>query len=1224
MYVILHAKYLCDGKDNCNIFINYINIKMKKLFTLLTLLTLIGGGNLWAETGTEKATNTGTKDTDITGKSYTIAGTYIAGSGGAQATGMANKGVKFRTGNDGKRLVFTVNTGYTITDFKLYGVSNYALASGKSEPCIAVTKILVDDTETTFDGTGNFPAKGASTAGSVLLSDISATETIAIYFDNSNADGTQINGYYEITWSTVDAAQPLLTTVSPTSAYVAVGSTKQLTGSFTGGTFTGEWLSDNESVATVSDAGVVTGVSEGTANITYQWTEDQSEDAYKATATITVVEAFNANNLTAVKTYDFANWGSTTLTISSTSEGKIWNAAQTNVTNNAVYRCTNTGLESLAIQAVYDKDKKGWTIDDSGLLEGSGAGRCAAICDVKAGQYIEFVHDSGTSFYTRNESEDDGAKKIPLVEENNHHVYKVLEDGMVGFEMTKGKHVTKVVIYEKKSGEPTSLSFSAETATATLGEAFTAPTLTKDPADLAGVVFSSSNTAVATVDAESGELTLVAGGITTIIATFEETDEYWGATASYELTVVDPNVAGYENEGVTITWPFSTGATGQTATIVYNSAEEELFKNNNVSIGANLEYAGTQALNGDNSGVTSTKIKQNNAGSETEQKNAIKFSVTPKTGMTFTPTKVSFLATRCGTDGGKMVISWIDSENTTVALGSAAASKTSDDPARDNNTTNNATKYSYDLTSKGAKATTGECGLQIITYSANGKSYAFGQIIIEGTLSGQVSAVTTYTITAQVNIDGAGSVNPSEAVVDEGEGTKLEATDNTGYVFQNWSKSSDASWTSTENPLTISEVTADETYTANYKRLFSVNYDATGEGVMKGTCNTVLGTEYASVDDKFTAPKNLYLTKEGCTFHNWTDGTNTYEAGQEYTLISDIVLAPVFATSTQSLDNNWSGATVTWNFKNTEVFFNSQGNTQYFVQQAEVNGEKIDVAMFCDTQNGKLNNVGRNDQWAQANGGTVLTIPAIKGMTIVATGYQQFSNTTFAGSTEYEATTADPWKATYTYNGNDATLDIVIGSDISYLSSVIVTYPQTVTSITKTISAAGYATLCSEYPLDFTGSGVAAYIATMDGTTVKFTEVASVPAQTGVLLKGEAGDKTINVAASTTDVSTNVLVGVTAATEVAGGIYVLMNTTEYGVGFYKTNAEKFTVGANTAYLPADVAEGRSFIGFDEATAIEEVATAIAENGEVYDLQGRRVAKPAKGLYIVDGKKMLMK
>ena len=401
----------------------------------------------WAETGTEKATKTGSKDTDLSGTSYTISGTYIAGAGSAAANGMANNGVKFRTGSDGNRLVFTVKSGYTITDFKLYGVSNYALIDGASEPCIAVTKVEIDEVEASYTGTGNFPAKGASDAGTVFLSDINASESIAIYFDNSNTSGTQINGYYEISWSVSDNAEaPIETKVTPTDASVSEGKTIQLIGSFTGGDFEGEWVSEDESIATVSNSGVVTGVSEGTTNITYQWAEDNSKDAYKATAIITVVEAFNASSLTVVKTYDFANWGRITLAIESTKAGSIYNAA--NSKNNDVFRCTNEGLESLAIQMVLSS-KKGWTIDDNGLLEGSSAGRCAAICDVKEGQFIEFIHTSGNTFYTRNAKEDDGAKKKVLLEESGHHVYKLFEDGMVGFELTKGKYVTKVVIYEK-------------------------------------------------------------------------------------------------------------------------------------------------------------------------------------------------------------------------------------------------------------------------------------------------------------------------------------------------------------------------------------------------------------------------------------------------------------------------------------------------------------------------------------------------------------------------------------------------------------------------------------------------------------------------------------------------------------------------------------------------------------------------------------------------------
>ena len=166
-------------------------------------------------------------------------------------------------------------------------------------------------------------------------------------------------------------------------------------------------------------------------------------------------------------------------------------------------------------------------------------------------------------------------------------------------------------------------------------------------------------------------------------------------------------------------------------------------------------------------------------------------------------------------------------------------------------------------------------------------------------------------------------------------------------------------------------------------------------------------------------------------------------------------------------------------------------------------------------------------------------------------------------------------------------------------------------------------------------------IGTEGGTnTLALTQVYDVPANTGVLLEGAAGDYNIPVvASSSTDVSSNKLVGVTADTQIAAEAgYVLMNETA-GVGFYK-NTNAFTVGANTAYLPSDFdgsAARPAFFSFgDETTGIneelrmknEEFATA-----PVYNLNGQRVdnaqftmhnAQLKKGVYIVNGKKYIVK
>jgi hypothetical protein len=49
------------------------------------------------------------------------------------------------------------------------------------------------------------------------------------------------------------------------------------------------------------------------------------------------------------------------------------------------------------------------------------------------------------------------------------------------------------------------------------------------------------------------------------------------------------------------------------------------------------------------------------------------------------------------------------------------------------------------------------------------------------------------------------------------------------------------------------------------------------------------------------------------------------------------------------------------------------------------------------------------------------------------------------------------------------------------------------------------------------------------------------------------------------------------------------------------------------------------IVFDgETTGISSVKTAATIEGNCYDLSGRRVAKPTKGLFIVNGKKIVVK
>lgn len=85
------------------------------------------------------------------------------------------------------------------------------------------------------------------------------------------------------------------------------------------------------------------------------------------------------------------------------------------------------------------------------------------------------------------------------------------------------------------------LVFSETDVTATIGEPFTAPTLTKETT--AEVTYSSDNEEVATVDAQTGEVTIVALGTAKITAQAAENDEYAAGSASYTITVKNPVLA---------------------------------------------------------------------------------------------------------------------------------------------------------------------------------------------------------------------------------------------------------------------------------------------------------------------------------------------------------------------------------------------------------------------------------------------------------------------------------------------------------------------------------------------------------------------------------------------------------------------------------------------------------------------------------------------------------
>ena len=183
------------------------------------------------------------------------------------------------------------------------------------------------------------------------------------------------------------------------------------------------------------------------------------------------------------------------------------------------------------------------------------------------------------------------------------------------------------------------------------------------------------------------------------------------------------------------------------------------------------------------------------------------------------------------------------------------------------------------------------------------------------------------------------------------------------------------------------------------------------------------------------------------------------------------------------------------------------------------------------------------------------------------------------------------------------------------------------------IGATGWATFVSDAALDFSKSAVKAYIVTGhdDYALIKTQMTGTVPANTPLLLNAAAGSHDIPVVASSeTNVGDNKLVAGT-------GVSVGDGDAEVKERYVLVAADGTAVFRRIGYTSAKVPVGKAYLEFvgetdarvlyivpGEATGIDGIETAKAAEGVCYNIAGQRVAQPTKGLYIVNGKKVMVK
>lgn len=188
----------------------------------------------------------------------------------------------------------------------------------------------------------------------------------------------------------------------------------------------------------------------------------------------------------------------------------------------------------------------------------------------------------------------------------------------------------------------------------------------------------------------------------------------------------------------------------------------------------------------------------------------------------------------------------------------------------------------------------------------------------------------------------------------------------------------------------------------------------------------------------FIIPANFTLYADGKTLTGWTDGSKTYQIGEIVTVTAPLALTPVFVDNTVTLADRTEPVTLRWDFQrqNGAPTVGFQNVTGFWVTQATIGTEVIDVKLDFDTNNGgKIANGNWND-WAQMNSGTTFKVPSCKGAVVSMEAYNAPTTTTVDGMVVTDGTKTP----SFTCQGKAEFVDLVIG-DGSYYRYIQVMLP---------------------------------------------------------------------------------------------------------------------------------------------------------------------------------------
>lgn len=469
-----------------------------------------------------------------------------------------------------------------------------------------------------------------------------------------------------------------------------------------------------------------------------------------------------------------------------------------------------------------------------------------------------------------------------------------------------------------------------------------------------------------------------------------------------------------------------------------------------------------------------------------------------------------------------------------------------------------------------------------------------------------------------------GTITASPLKAKNGQTVTISVTVDDGYEFDEWDVTEDVVLTgNADYEATFTMPSDDVLVSAKFNKLYTITF-SDGGSVRQETAG-----EDIDLPSR-TAP-------EGFSFRGWglsdiaTETTTAPEViySTSYTPTADITLYPIYARVV-------GDPTI----KNVSVTVEDYANTNNWENGKQYTNMTLNSDITASVSSGT--NTGKyytNDQtWRlYANESATITIAATTGFELTSVtftfttsdnGALKNGSTSLTSGTPLSVSGSSASFSTTSTSGTKGKV-FIKGISVSYKATTTTYYTSHPAIISVSLSAAGYATYCAPYALDFTGLDVKAYKATVAGDKVSFSEVTKVPAGAGVLLKADVGSYAVPVTASASALTGNAMVGVTESNKTLdttdGDSYYVLRNKNGNVGFYKVTAETYNLKVGTAYLHVAGSSAKSFFGFDGTeTGVEYVATESQPAGPTYNLQGQRVGNDYRGIVIVNGKKVINK